>query len=168
MSDRQNPLAHPVMTITARIADGEVVGKCADGYRVNYPIIGGHFNGPLLRGEVLPGGADWYLLRQDGVGDLDARYQLRTHDGVLINIRNSGLLTLTERGRELEALGIWPIPVEEYSCTCTPSFQVAEGPLGWLTQHAFFGQVYYPSASEVLIHCYSLAPLHADEGSASP
>lgn len=165
MSDLLSPLLHPVMTITARIAEGEVVGKCVDGYRVNYPIIGGHFSGPLLRGEVLSGGADWFLLRQDGVGDLDARYQLRTHDGVLINIHNTGLLTLTERGRELEAQGIWPIPASEYSCTCNPRFQVAEGPLSWLTQHVFIGLVHYPSTSEVQIHCYSLAPLSVTDGS---
>ncbi|OEC37253.1 Protein of unknown function [Pseudomonas cuatrocienegasensis] len=168
MRGMPNPFPHPVMTITAQIAEGEVVGKCADGYRVNYPIIGGHFSGPLLRGEVLPGGADWFLLRQDGVGDLDARYQLRTDDGVLINIHNIGLLTLTARGRELEALGVWPIPEAEYSCTCTPRFQVAEGPLGWLTQHAFFGQVHYPTTSEVLIHCYSLAALSTDENNVNP
>jgi hypothetical protein len=159
VSDIAIPLLHPVMSITALIAEPEVLGRCVDGYRVNYPIIGGHFSGPHLRGEVLPGGADCFLLRQDGVGDLDARYQLRTEEGVLINIHNIGWLTMTERGRELDAQGIWPIPESEYNCTCTPRFQVAEGPLGWLTQHAFIGLVHYPSASEVLIHCYSLGPV---------
>lgn len=153
------PLLQPVMTITALIAEGEVLGRCVEGFRVNYSIIGGHFSGPLLQGDVLPGGADWFVLRQDGVGDLDARYVLRTQEGVLINIHNTGQLTMTARGRELEAQGIWPIPACEYSCSCTPRFQVAEGPLSWLTQHAFVGWVQYPSANEVLIQLYRLGPI---------
>ena len=68
MNDLPAPLLHPLISITALIAEAEVLGRCVDGYRVNYPIIGGHFSGPLLRGEVLPGGVDCFLLRQDGVG----------------------------------------------------------------------------------------------------
>jgi hypothetical protein len=150
------PGLQPVMSITALLADAETLGHCAEGYRVNYPIIGGHFTGPQLKGTVLPGGVDCFLLRTDGGGDLDARYSLRTDDGVLINIHNVGLLTLSEQGRELEAQGVWPVPSSEYSCTCTPRFQVAAGPLAWLTQSAFIGLVQYPSATEVLIHCYRL------------
>lgn len=157
MSDISIPPLQLVMSITALISEGEILGRCVDGYRINYPIIGGHFCGPLLSGEVLPGGADCFLLRQDGVGDLDARYHLRTHDGVLINIHNIGQLTLTERGRELESQGLWPVPSCEYDCTCTPRFHVAQGPLSWLTQQAFIGRVEYPSEREVLIHCYRLA-----------
>ena len=48
------PGLQPVMSITALIADGEALGHCIEGYRVNYPIIGGHFTGPQLKGEVLP------------------------------------------------------------------------------------------------------------------
>jgi hypothetical protein len=135
------PGLQPVMSITALIADAETLG---------------HFTGPQLKGTVLPGGVDCFLLRTDGGGDLDARYSLRTDDGVLINIHNVGLLTLSEQGRELEAQGVWPVPSSEYSCTCTPRFQVAAGPLAWLTQSAFIGLVQYPSATEVLIHCYRL------------
>jgi len=129
VSDIPIPLLHPVMSITALIAEAEVLGRCVDGYRVNYPIIGGHFSGPHLRGEVLPGGADCFLLRPDAVGDLDPRYRLRTRDGVLINIHDIGQLTMTERGRELDAQGIWPIPASEYSCTCTPVFKWQKGHL---------------------------------------
>ena len=51
------------------------------------PLTGGHFEGPRLRGTVLPGGsADWLLLRADGVLEMDLRATLRTDDGALISM----------------------------------------------------------------------------------
>jgi uncharacterized protein DUF3237 len=44
-----------------------------------------------MSGEVLAGGADWQVLRSDGVAELEARYTLRTADGVLIYVRNHAL-----------------------------------------------------------------------------
>ena len=55
------------------------------------PITGGEFAGPQLRGKVLPGRADWQILRGDGVAELEARYTLRTDDGALIYVRNHAL-----------------------------------------------------------------------------
>jgi hypothetical protein len=52
------------------------------------PIIGGEFSGPQMRGKILTGGADWQILRTDGVSELEARYTLATDDGALISVRN--------------------------------------------------------------------------------
>lgn len=145
-----------VMSLDVIIDEGVVLGRCADGYRVNYPIIGGTFECQGVKGRVLPGGADTYRLRPDGVGELDARYSLVSDDGDLINIHNTGLLLLTEQGRALESQDVWPLPEREYHCTCTPRFQVAKGALGWLNQQAFIGRVHYPTADRVLIHCFAL------------
>jgi Protein of unknown function (DUF3237) len=67
------------------------VGDVAKGGRRIVPITGGDFSGPRMRGEVLPGGADWQVLRGDGVAELEARYTLRTDDDALIYVRNHGL-----------------------------------------------------------------------------
>jgi hypothetical protein len=67
------------------------LGDVGKGVRRIVPIIGGDFSGPRLRGEVLPGGADWQVLRSDGVAELEARYTLRTDDGALIYVRNHAL-----------------------------------------------------------------------------
>jgi hypothetical protein len=40
---------------------------------------------------VLPGGADWTLLRGDGVLELDLRLSLQTDDGALIHLTSFGL-----------------------------------------------------------------------------
>jgi hypothetical protein len=66
-------------------------GDVGKGARRIVPITGGEFSGPDIRGKVLPGGADWQILRGDGVSELEARYTLQTDDGALINVRNLAL-----------------------------------------------------------------------------
>ena len=66
-------------------------GDVGKGMRRIVPITGGEFSGPDIRGKVLPGGADWQILRGDGVSELEARYTLQTDDGALINVRNLAL-----------------------------------------------------------------------------
>jgi len=159
MSDHSvfaTPALDWIMSLWVRIAPGEDLGRCVEGQRSNYPILGGHFEGPDLRGEVLPGGADQYLLRPDGVGELDARYSLLSDRGERINIHNRGVLWLDEEGRRLEAEGIWPLAMERYRCSCSPTFQVARGRLEGLRQAVFIGRVHYPSVDWVRIDCYRL------------
>ena len=67
------------------------LGDVGKGSRRIVPISGGEFSGPDLRGEVLPGGADWQIVRGDGVAELEARYTLRSDDGALIYVRNIAL-----------------------------------------------------------------------------
>jgi hypothetical protein len=67
------------------------LGDVGKGGRRVVPITGGEFFGPDIRGTVVPGGADWQILRSDGVSELEARYTLRTDDGALIMVRNLAL-----------------------------------------------------------------------------
>src|ERR1700689_1710033 len=60
------------------------------GQRIMVPIVGGDFDGPELKGRVVPGGTEWPLVRLDGVGTIDARYTFETEDGVFFNVRNTG------------------------------------------------------------------------------
>lgn len=62
----------------------------AGGERRIINITGGDFNGPRLSGEILEGGADWQVIRSDGVAQLEARFSMRTHDGALLYVRNFG------------------------------------------------------------------------------
>jgi hypothetical protein len=62
-----------------------------NGSRYIVYVTGGSFEGPDLRGEILPGGGDWVVRRPDGVGVLDVRITLRTDDDALIYMRYRGL-----------------------------------------------------------------------------
>ncbi len=52
-------------------------------------ILGGTFEGPGMRGEVLPG-ADWQIARADGVLDIDAHYALKESGGGIIRVLSQG------------------------------------------------------------------------------
>src|SRR5215510_8968972 len=66
------------------------LGAVPHGTRVIAPITSGAFEGPRLRGRVLPGGGDWTLLRPDGVLELDLRITLETADGAMIYMTSFG------------------------------------------------------------------------------
>lgn len=67
------------------------LGQTQAGHRRVVPIASGLVSGPRLQGRVLPGGADWQILRPDGTADLDARYTIQTDDGALIYVANRGV-----------------------------------------------------------------------------
>jgi hypothetical protein len=62
----------------------------AGGERRIINITGGEFTGTRLKGAVLAGGADWQVIRGDGVAQLEARFSMRTDDGALLYVRNFG------------------------------------------------------------------------------
>src|SRR5438128_3175262 len=80
-----------LMTLQVAVVGVQKIGAVPHGTRVTAPIASGHFEGPRLRGKVLPGGGDWTLLRGDGVLELDLRLTLETDDGALIHMTSYGL-----------------------------------------------------------------------------
>jgi hypothetical protein len=80
-----------LMTLQVAVVGPRRIGDVPHGTRVTAPIAGGLFEGPRLRGKVLPGGGDWTLLRSDGVLELDLRVTLETDDGALIHMASFGL-----------------------------------------------------------------------------
>lgn len=69
-----------------------------EGDRIIFYVNGGKFEGPRLKGEVLPGGGDWLLVRPDGTGVLDVRVVLKTDDGELIYMVYRGIAKLPPGG----------------------------------------------------------------------
>ena len=80
-----------LMTLQVVVAPAHKLGAVPRGVRRIAPIAGGTFEGPRLQGKVLPGGADWTLLRSDGVLELDLRLTLETGDGALIYMTSAGV-----------------------------------------------------------------------------
>lgn len=73
------------------------LGQTPKGERVIIPISGGSFEGPNMKGEVLKGGADYQYVNNDlGRTELEAIYNIKTDDGVLIHVRNTGLLHVSK------------------------------------------------------------------------
>jgi Protein of unknown function (DUF3237) len=80
----------PLFEITAEIAPPIVIPDTPDGTRVIVHVAGGKFEGPRIKGTVLASGADWFLMRPDGVGVIDVRLALKTDDGENIYMTYTG------------------------------------------------------------------------------
>lgn len=103
---------------------GYSVGKTSHGERFIIPINGGTFEGPKMRGTVIPGGADYQLVdKEHGRTELEAIYSIRTDDGVNIHIRNCGLLVNDSNG---------------FYFRTAPKFEAPQGtPYEWLNNAIF-------------------------------
>jgi Protein of unknown function (DUF3237) len=101
-----------------------------------FPITGGTFSGPRLRGVVLPGGADWQTVNPDGTARIFARYTLKVEDGTLVSVTNPGIRRGPADILQRIATGEAVDPSLYYFRT-TPSFEVAEGPHHWLAESIF-------------------------------
>ena len=101
-------------------------GRTALGERNMIPITGGTFEGPRLKGSVMPGGWDWQLIRSDGCLQIKADYFLKTDDGAVINVLNTGVACPPVDGVLT--------PVRTH-----PVFEAPEGKYGWLNRATFIG-----------------------------
>lgn len=148
--------AEKVLQIRAKLGPTEDMGKGVDGHRRNYPIIGGTFEGNGLKGEVVPGGADFSLERNDGAEMLHAFYRIKTDDGQIIIVDNKGIFRLNEAGKAKKAAGKEPLPSDFY-CMTTPKFFTPPGKYSWLQDYIFFGTVGDTgNEDEVLVEIYKL------------
>ena len=127
-----------VLELTATLEAPHAIGQTPQGTRRVVPITGGRFEGPRLRGTVVPGGADWQVMRSDGVSELEALYLLRTDDGVLIQVRNRGLRHGPEAVMQRLFAGEAVDP-SEYYFRAVPSFSAPAGAYEWLNRSLFLG-----------------------------
>jgi hypothetical protein len=81
----------PIFTISAELEAITNLGRTPYGQRRIIGIVGGSVRGPKLTGRILPGGADWQIIRNDGAADIKARYTIETDAGALIMVTSEGL-----------------------------------------------------------------------------
>jgi len=85
-----------LMTYRADLEEPIDIGTVPSGTRQIFDVKGGSFEGPRLKGRLLPSGADWLLIGTDGVGRLDVRGTLETEDGAHIYLQYFGVLVLSD------------------------------------------------------------------------
>lgn len=81
----------PILLIHCQLESILKFGVTPYGERRIINILGGTVEGPKLKGRILPGGADWQIVRNDGVVDLRARYTVETDSGAHILVNSEGL-----------------------------------------------------------------------------
>ena len=80
----------PIFVLTSPLGGIQMLGNTPYGERRIIDILGGTVEGTKLNGKVLPGGADWQIVRADGVVHLQARYTIETSTGGLILVNAEG------------------------------------------------------------------------------
>jgi hypothetical protein len=80
----------PIFVVTSTLAGIQMLGPTPYGERRIINILGGAVEGQRLKGKVLPGGADWQIVRADGVVHLTARYTIETETGGQILVNSEG------------------------------------------------------------------------------
>jgi hypothetical protein len=83
----------PVFSIRCELANILDLGAAPFGHRRVVNLLGGTVSGARLNGRVLPGGADWQIMAQDGSLDIHARYTIECDAGALIQVDSRGLRT---------------------------------------------------------------------------
>jgi len=128
----------PLMHLEIALEPARELGETPLGRRRIIGITGGKFSGPRLSGRILPGGADWQLIRADGVACLDARYTLETADGALIYVENKGYRHGPREAMERLSRGEEVDPVLIYTRT-TPWFETSAPGYAWLNRTVCVG-----------------------------
>jgi hypothetical protein len=128
----------PLLTVEVTLAAPQELGETPLGRRRIIGITGGTFRGARLSGRVLPGGADWQVIRADGVADLDARYTLETDDGALIYVRNHGYRHGPAEVLQKLAAGI-PVDPALYYMRTTPLFETGAERYRWMNRMVCVG-----------------------------
>ncbi len=125
-----------VADLSVIVGDPIDVGDTGAGVRRVIPILGGEVTGPRIKGHVMQGGADYQILRKDGVTELHARYVLECENGAKIYVKHSGLRhgppDAMERLRRGE-----PVDPKLIYFRATPRFETSDKNYNWLTRHIF-------------------------------
>jgi len=113
------------------------LGEVGQGHRRIIPQIGGTFQGPDLKGKLVPGvSADWQIVLPDGTALGDIRYTLQTDDGALLYVQSRGVrhgsaavLARLDRGDDVDA--------SEYTFRTSTQIETACRELDWLNKGVF-------------------------------
>jgi len=128
-----------VFKANIQVANPIEVGDVGTGIRRVIPIIGGTFEGNGIKGKVLSGGADYQIIRYDGVTEALAHYVIETENGVPIYVINKGyrhgpkeIIDKIIRGEQ--------VPDGSYYFKTTPSFETSSEKYSYLNRMIFIGE----------------------------
>jgi Protein of unknown function (DUF3237) len=126
-----------VYRLTAEVGQPLDLGQMPQGHRRVVPLISGTFDGPELRGRLVPGvSADWQTVLTDGTALGDIRYTLQTEAGDLLQVRSrsvrhgtADVLARLARGEDVDP--------SEYTFRAATKIEGADPQFDWLNKGVF-------------------------------
>jgi hypothetical protein len=122
-------------TVAAHVDWRQVIdlGATPHGIRQIVYIKGGTFEGPKIKGVVLPGGGDWFIRRADQMVELDVRCVLRTDDSHLIYCCLRGINEMPAEAA-IKAITGQSIDSSKYYFRVTTVIETGSKKYGWLNR----------------------------------
>ena len=126
--DTDTPQLEFALQLRVTLGETYSIQNTQHGRRTVIPITGGTFEGPLLKGTILNGGADYQLANADNRTELEAIYSIKTDDDIYIHVRNRGIIY---NGKDAEGK-------PSFYFRCAPQFEApADSKYGWLNNSLF-------------------------------
>jgi hypothetical protein len=132
------PALEYIGSLKVAVGKAIVVGETPHGVRRIVPITGGKAEGPKLNGDIMSTGADWQTVNADYTRtELEALYQIKTTDSVILFIRNKGIrISSPEIGLKL-AQG-QPVNPNQYYFRAAPVFEApVQSKYSWMNDAIF-------------------------------
>ena len=132
------PELRPFADLSVVVAVPQEVGVTVHGRRRLIPILGGEVRGQGWQGRVLPGGADFQLIVNERLAELDARYTIEVDGGDLIFVSNRAVRVAAPETMAALMRGEVVDPRQVYF-RCSPQFETASPALAWISERLFIG-----------------------------
>jgi hypothetical protein len=138
MLDLPTPELQFFADLSVQVDKPQEVGDTVHGRRRVIPILGGEAQGQGWTARVLRGGADFQMIVNETLAELDARYVLETDAGDLIFVQNRAVRTASPEvmGRLIRGEKVDPQLVY---FRCMPQFETASKSLAWISEKLFIG-----------------------------
>lgn len=124
--------------LSVQVDKPQEVGQVLHGIRRLIPIVGGMVQGQGWTGRVLAGGADFQLIVNERMAELDARYVVEVDGGDLVYVQNRAVRTAAPEVMAKLVRGEVVDPQSVYF-RCSPRFETASPALAWISERLFIG-----------------------------
>jgi hypothetical protein len=138
MFDLPTPELKFFADLSVQVDKPQEVGATVHGQRRIIPILGGDVQGDGWTARVLRGGADFQMIVNQSLAELDARYVLETDAGDMIFVQNRAVRTASPDVMSRLIRGEKVDPQLVYF-RCTPQFETASKSLSWISERLFIG-----------------------------
>lgn len=139
MSDFVEPRLEHLYDMHVDLEAPQVIGQTPMGVRQVFIVKGGTFEGPKMRGTILPGGGDWATMRPDGAVQLDVRATIKMDDGAMVYAYYTGYIHGPPEVVMKAAAG-GDVPLSEYYFYTNPIFQTGAPQYDWLNRTVAVGR----------------------------
>ena len=100
MSSVPEPHFTLVGQLRVHVAPPVELGPSPLGRRRMVAILGGELSGEFGQGAVLPGGADWQTVHEDGSVSIQAEYTIKLAEGDMMTLRSIGVRSMRDGAAE--------------------------------------------------------------------